>query len=135
MVKTAKISVPVQCKHCENPACLAACPVKRIKVINDAVVIDQKTCIGCKSCMQACPFGVIDMIAQIGTQQADGTRRVVANKCDLCVGTGNGPACVRVCPTSALTLMSEETLKESVHNRRVATAEAAKAVADAADEV
>jgi electron transport protein HydN len=135
MVKTAKISVPVQCKHCENPACLAACPVKCIKVINDAVVIDQKTCIGCKSCMQACPFGVIDMIAQIGTSQADGTRRVVANKCDLCVGTGNGPACVRVCPTSALTLMSEDALKESVHNRRVATAEAAKAVADAADEV
>lgn len=134
MVKTAKISIPVQCKHCENPACLAACPVKCIKVINDAVVIDQKECIGCKSCMQACPFGVIDMIAQVGTSQADGSRRVVANKCDLCVGSENGPACVRVCPTEALKLVTEDEMKEIVYNKRLATAETAKAIADAAAE-
>ena len=131
MVKTAKISVPVQCKHCENPACMAACPVNCIKVINDAVVIDTDSCIGCKSCVQACPFGAIDMVSKIGTSQADGSMRVVANKCDLCVGTGNGPACVRVCPTSALTLVDEEKLKEVVCDKRVATANAAKVFADA----
>ena len=81
--------------------------------------------------MQACPFGVIDVISQIGTSQSDGSRRVVANKCDLCVGTGNGPACVRVCPTEALKLVSEEAMQESVQKKRVATAEAAKAIADA----
>ena len=84
--------------------------------------------------MQACPFGVIDMIAQVGTKQNDGSRRVVANKCDLCVGTGNGPACVRVCPTEALKLVSEDYMKESVYARRKATAETAKAIADAAAE-
>ena len=134
MVKTAKISVPVQCKHCENPACLAVCPVNCIKVIDDAVVIDQSECIGCKSCVQACPFGAINMIAQIGTSQADGARRVVANKCDLCVGTGDGPSCVRVCPTSALTLVDENKMKEVIGNKRVESAKAATYIFEAQKE-
>ena len=129
MVKTAKISVPVQCKHCENPACLAACPVKCIKVIDGRVVIDQSLCIGCKSCMAACPFGAIDMIKLVNSLQADGNNKIVANKCDTCIGVEGGPACVRVCPTSALTLVDEAKMYNMVYSRRAATANAAYAMA------
>lgn len=121
MVKTAKISVPVQCKHCESPACEAACPIGCIKCIDNKVVIDTNQCIGCKACMTACPFGAIDMVHVVGKKQADGTDRVVANKCDLCIGVEGGPQCVAVCPTEALTLVDEDKMFEVVYNRRTAT--------------
>ena len=125
MVKTAKITVPVQCKHCESPACEAACPVKCIKCIDNKVVIDTNQCIGCKSCMVACPFGAINMVRLVGTSQADGSERVVANKCDLCLGIEGGPQCVKVCPTAALTLVDEDKMTEVVYKRRVASVESA----------
>ena len=122
MVKTATISVPVQCKHCETPACMAVCPEKVISVRDNAVVIDTKGCIGCKNCMDACPFGAIDMVEVAGEYQADGAVRIVANKCDLCIGVEGGPACVRVCPTAALSLVKEEEMVCTVSGRRLDTA-------------
>ncbi len=56
VVKTARLSVPVQCKHCENPACMAVCPVGAISQKEHCVVIDTQKCMGCKSCMAACPL-------------------------------------------------------------------------------
>ena len=125
MVKTAKISVPVQCKHCENPACLAVCPVSAITQTEKGVFIDTAKCMGCKSCMTACPFGAIDMVPVAGKFQADGLEKIVANKCDLCDGLPGGPACVRVCPTAALQLVKEESLEEAVERKRL---EAAKSL-------
>lgn len=118
MVKTAKISVPVQCKHCENPACMAVCPVGAISQTEKGVFIDAEKCMGCKSCMTACPFGAINMVPVAGKFQADGMEQVVANKCDLCSGLPGGPSCVRVCPTAALSLVKEETLEETVERKR-----------------
>ena len=118
MVKTAKISAPVQCKHCESPACMAVCPVGAITQTEKGVFIDINKCMGCKSCMVACPFGAIDMVPVAGQFQADGAERVVANKCDLCTGIPGGPACVRVCPTAALQLVKEESLKEALERKR-----------------
>ncbi len=118
MVKTARISVPVQCKQCENPACMIACPVGAIKQSEHAVLIDVEKCMGCKSCMNACPFGAIDMVPVAGKYQVDGSADVVANKCDLCIGVPGGPTCVRVCPTEALTLVKEEDLAEAMENKR-----------------
>lgn len=126
MVKTAKISVPVQCKHCESPACMAACVEGCISIVDDAVILDQKNCIGCKACMTACPFGAIDMVTLTGTKQKNGEERVVANKCDLCKGIEGGPVCVNVCPTAALKLVKEEELEDVLEKRRV---NAAKAIA------
>lgn len=122
MVKTAKISVPVQCKHCENPACLAVCPTQAITQTEKGVFIDTAKCMGCKSCMTACPFGAIDMVPVAGKFQADGLERIVANKCDLCDGLPGGPACVRVCPTAALQLVKEESLEEAVERKRLEAA-------------
>ncbi len=123
IVKTLTISVPVQCKHCENAACMNACPTAAISKTDEAVIIDTKKCIGCKTCMIACPYGAIDMVGDsAGTKQADNSQRIVANKCDLCSGLDGGPMCVKVCPTSCLTLVTEEDIQTSVSNKRTAAA-------------
>lgn len=118
MVKTRALSVPVQCKHCEDPACMAACPNGCITIEDHAVAIRTQKCIGCKSCMEACPFGAIDMAELVGEPQQDGSEKRVANKCDLCAGNPDGPACVRTCPTDALTLVREEDIDSVVAKRR-----------------
>ena len=87
-----------------------------------AVIIDTSKCMGCKSCMDACPFGAIDMVTEAGKFQADGKERVVANKCDLCSGIPGGPACVRVCPTAALTLVKEDELADAMEKKRMEAA-------------
>ena len=123
VVKTATITIPVQCKHCENPACMNACPVKAIEVVDNTVIISQDKCIGCKTCMIACPYGAIDMVkASDGGKQQDGSDRIIANKCDLCNGIEGGPACVRVCPTASLKLITEKAVETSASNKRTAAA-------------
>ena len=65
------------------------------------------------------------MVTIKSEKQADGTEKVVANKCDLCANIPGGPACVRTCPTDALQLVEEEELEDKVSNRRL---EAAKSL-------
>ncbi|MDO5564175.1 MAG: 4Fe-4S dicluster domain-containing protein [Eubacteriales bacterium] len=122
MVKTATISVPVQCKHCEDPACKAVCPNDCISIIDNVVTINTTNCIGCKNCMNACPFGAIDMTEVKCEYQAKGEKKIVANKCDLCRENPDGPACVAVCPTEALKVVSEEDLINNVEKNRQNTA-------------
>jgi formate dehydrogenase iron-sulfur subunit len=48
-----------QCMHCDEPACVSACPVTAMhKTAEGPVVYDKEKCIGCRYCMWACPFGV-----------------------------------------------------------------------------
>lgn len=79
------------CMHCHEAKCQAACPENAISKRADGIVlIDAKTCNGCRMCMEACPFGVI---------QFDEARGF-AHKCDLCVDRidkGKQPACVGAC--------------------------------------
>lgn len=124
MVKTAEISVPIQCKHCESPACMAACVEGCISIVDGAVILDQTNCIGCKACMNACPFGAIDMVVQKNVYQPNGEEKVVANKCDLCKGIEGGPVCVDVCPTKALKLVKGEELEEELQQKRINAAKA-----------
>ncbi len=105
---TETASMPVQCKHCENSPCLAVCKQKAISRVDGQVIVDKKTCIGCKDCLVACPFGAITLLPFfVGGKQAlqpSGEGRVAASKCDLCFQDQEGPACVRVCPNQALRL-------------------------------
>ena len=47
-----------QCRHCTNASCVAACPTGAMSKHGDYTSVDQKWCIGCGYCAQACPFGV-----------------------------------------------------------------------------
>ena len=83
------------CKHCVHAGCLEVCPTGAIiRTEFDSVFIQQDTCNGCRACLSACPFGVVD----IG---GDGK----AHKCTLCYDRlqhGMEPACAQACPTDSI---------------------------------
>ncbi|MDF7680215.1 4Fe-4S dicluster domain-containing protein [Enterobacteriaceae bacterium ESL0689] len=115
MMRLAEISVPVMCHQCENAPCVAACPVGALRMGNERVEASAERCIGCQSCVVACPFGTISIVADSG-------KTPVIVKCDLCADRAGGPACVDVCPTAALRKMTEEQLNELQKQRNIATA-------------
>jgi Fe-S-cluster-containing dehydrogenase component len=95
------------CYHCRDPVCLVGCPTGAIhrSGAGAEVVIDEEICIGCATCFRNCPYDAIVMHDTGGAWPADavpvglrGKDRHLASKCDLCEGTGHGPACVSNCP-------------------------------------
>lgn len=84
------------CKHCENAACLEACPTGALfRTEFDTVVVQQDICNGCGYCVPACPFGVVDLSGIDGK----------AHKCTLCYDRLKGgmePACAKSCPTDSI---------------------------------
>lgn len=121
MIKSFDITVPYQCRHCENPDCMDACTKGAIYHQEDRILINPDKCDGCGDCEGACPFGAIDMVRRNSeNEKSDGcvSEKPVANKCDLCTGVEGGPACVRVCPTNALSIVETEEVEETVANRR-----------------
>jgi formate dehydrogenase iron-sulfur subunit len=101
-----RVFVKRQCMHCQDPACVSACPVGALqKLENGAVVYDCSRCIGCRYCMVACPFGVPKF------EWAEALPRI--RKCTFCVDRqdrGLEPACAAACPTGALTFGDRDTL-------------------------
>ncbi|MCK4304108.1 MAG: 4Fe-4S dicluster domain-containing protein [Candidatus Eisenbacteria sp.] len=85
------------CMHCEEPACVSACPVGALTKRPDGpVVYDSGLCFGCRYCMTACPF-------QVPRYTWERLAPVVS-KCILCyhrLDKGQEPACAAVCPTGA----------------------------------
>ncbi|MDR3411231.1 MAG: 4Fe-4S dicluster domain-containing protein, partial [Formivibrio sp.] len=59
VTRNAKSTAPVLCRHCEDAPCAKVCPVNAITHEGDAIVLNETTCIGCKLCAIACPFGAI----------------------------------------------------------------------------
>jgi formate dehydrogenase iron-sulfur subunit len=84
------------CKHCVQAGCLEVCPTNAIiRTEFDTVVIQSNTCNGCRLCIAACPFGVIDINPVSQTAQ----------KCTLCYDRlqhGLEPACSKACPTASI---------------------------------
>lgn len=87
--------VPKLCNQCDNPPCVQVCPVGATFSTEEGVVlVDEKRCIGCRYCIQACPYGARYLHPISKT----------ADKCTFCyhrVTRGMLPACVEVCPTQA----------------------------------
>jgi Fe-S-cluster-containing dehydrogenase component len=98
----APLLVPNSCQHCKNPACMIDCPTGAIgRDARGEVFIREDLCTGCGSCAKACPWDNI----QIAPRANKGPKSAypdVAVKCDLCVGSVAGPACVASCPTQAI---------------------------------
>ena len=106
--------VPVQCMHCENAVCEEVCPTGATVKRDDGIVtVDEETCIGCKSCMEACPYDVRRLIENepeyylelpIGDPAAKSHKGGTVEKCDFCAGRidrGEKPACMELCPGRA----------------------------------
>ncbi|GHV82991.1 electron transporter HydN [Spirochaetia bacterium] len=119
MVKTAKLSAPIHCHHCENAACKQSCTSGAITIQDNIVSINTKKCIGCKNCIIACPFGAVELV-ETAEVNNDNTPKKVANKCDLCTGVADKPQCVRVCPTEALKLVTEDAFGDNLVSKRKA---------------
>jgi tetrathionate reductase subunit B len=87
--------VPKLCNHCAKPPCVQVCPVGATFITRDGVVlVDEQYCIGCRYCIQACPYGARWFHPE----------KHVAQKCTFCyhrITKGLRPACVEVCPTGA----------------------------------
>jgi Fe-S-cluster-containing dehydrogenase component len=87
--------VPKLCNQCDKPPCVQVCPVGATFTTADGVIlVDEKRCIGCGYCIQACPYGARYLHPVTET----------ADKCTFCyhrVTKGLLPACVEVCPTQA----------------------------------
>ncbi|HDN84559.1 MAG TPA: 4Fe-4S dicluster domain-containing protein [Candidatus Aerophobetes bacterium] len=97
------LTVPLQCRHCEDAPCVAICPTHALEKVSpdSPVSLKEDLCIGCKWCIMVCPFGVIKL-------RRDGKAVV---KCDLCQERrerGKQPACVEACPTGALEFIEIE---------------------------
>jgi len=121
VVAAAGITMPVQCRQCEDAPCAFACPSGAIQQKAGMVSIQEKSCIGCKVCVMVCPFGAISVKAESDSGLAGRTNRGVARKCDLCQGTGREePACIEACPTKAISLVDLDQLRQSLQEARVA---------------
>ena len=87
------------CQHCDNPPCVDVCPTGASyrDAENGIVDVDPSLCVGCQYCIAACPYQVRFIHPE----------NKIADKCDFCRKTnlkeGKQPACVVVCPTTALT--------------------------------
>ena len=95
------VCISIACLHCPDAPCVTACPVGCLYKDPDTgfTLYNNTYCIGCHSCAMACPYG----IPSFGS---DGKMK----KCDACIErqrAGLTPACVKVCPTGALTLLDE----------------------------
>ncbi len=86
----------LRCNHCDDAPCVTICPTVALYRRDDGIVdFDNRRCIGCKSCMQACPYDALYIDPDTNT----------AAKCHYCahrLDVGLEPACVIVCPVRAI---------------------------------
>ncbi|MCC6782836.1 MAG: polysulfide reductase NrfD [Planctomycetes bacterium] len=86
----------LRCNQCTKAPCVTICPVNALSKRADGIVdLDKDACIGCKACMQACPYDAIYLNEDTGG----------AEKCHFCahrVEQGLKPACEIVCPEEAI---------------------------------
>jgi molybdopterin-containing oxidoreductase family iron-sulfur binding subunit len=103
--------LPINCQHCENPPCVAACPTgASYKREEDGIVlVDYDQCIGCRLCMVACPYNARSFNWQepeyyvdhaVGDADAPVHQFNTVEKCTFCVNRlarGEEPACMELC--------------------------------------
>lgn len=113
--KSGEVNYRRLCMHCQEPTCASACPVGALhKTPQGPVVYEAEICLGCRYCIQACPFGV--------PKYEWGSLKPRVRKCQFCadrLAEGKINACAEACPTGAtIAGEREELLKEA--RRRLA---------------
>ncbi len=101
------------CQHCEQPTCVSVCPVGAFtKTAMGPVLYDESKCIGCRYCMQACPF-------QVPRYEWSSTKPRV-QKCRMCaerLAEGRQTACAEACPTGATKFGDRDELIREAQSR------------------
>jgi len=110
----AGLNIRRACMHCEDPACVSACPVGALEKTKEGPVIyDAHKCMGCRYCMIACPF-------QIPKYEWDKPIPTV-QKCIMCfekaIKKGKQPACTTACPTGAIKFGDRDALIREARKR------------------
>jgi formate dehydrogenase iron-sulfur subunit len=99
------------CKHCQHASCMDVCPTGAIiRTEFDTVFIQEDVCNGCRNCIAACPYDVINIDEE----------RDVARKCTLCYDRLQGgmePACAKACPTDSIQFGPLDELRETAKKR------------------
>ena len=102
--------VPKMCNHCADSPCEQVCPVGATFRSPDGVVlVDKKYCLGCRYCVQACPYGCRYIDPRTNT----------VDKCTLCyhrITKGMTTACAENCPTGARKLGDLKNPKDPIHD-------------------
>lgn len=110
--------LPFQCQHCTNAPCVEACPTGATQQREDGIVwVDAEQCIGCDSCIAACPYqdeyhvrthlhGEVTYSLDVVVGEADAPVHLseTVEKCTFCknlVDRGEEPACMQLCPARA----------------------------------
>ncbi len=118
--ETAPYFMPRPCFHCDKPLCTKVCPVNATFKRQDGIVlIDNERCIGCRSCMAACPYSArsfnwsdpsAEEMAAVGNipytpERGFPRKKGTVEKCDFCpdmARQGKLPHCVSGCPMGTL---------------------------------
>ncbi len=86
---------PTQCMHCANPECVPCCPTGASQQDDDGTVwVDYSKCMGCKVCVNACPYGMRDVSHMVPRFDQ------YVRKCTFCahrIAEGEAPACCETC--------------------------------------
>jgi formate dehydrogenase iron-sulfur subunit len=108
-----------QCMHCEDPACVAVCPVGAFRRTKTGVVVhNEAKCMGCRYCMLACPYDIPKFEWETTTP--------LIKKCTLCydrIAAGLPPMCSQTCPTGATKFGERASLLTEAKSRLAARPE------------
>ncbi|MCY3418440.1 electron transport protein HydN [Citrobacter sp. BNK-39] len=124
VIKGVNVSTATLCRQCEDAPCANVCPNGAISRDKGFVHVMQERCIGCKTCVVACPYGAMEVVVRPVVRNSGAglnvrAEKAEANKCDLCHHRETGPACMEVCPTHALIYVDRNKLEQlSAEKRR-----------------